>query len=156
MVPALSLIDDAIGRRQLEIEKYKDDDLLPRSSVKIEGNVGTVVVQPSNQENYLMTEPSQQEETSKPTLPWAYRNGLFYLLVFAVVFNTVGIFAGSLPIYSLALTIIATTIIIITIGVLQLRQDDRLSETSFVKLIEIVLEQLPLIGNVIKQLKSGK
>ena len=155
-VDVLGLIDDVMDKRQLEMEKYKSDDLPPHSSVKIEGNVGTVVVQPSNQENYLMTEPSQQEETYKPTLPWAYRNGLFYLFVFAVVFNTVGIFAGSLPIYSLALTIIATTIIIITIGVLQLRQDDSLSETSFVKLTEIVLEQLPLIGNVIKQLRWGK
>ncbi|WP_143288141.1 COR domain-containing protein, partial [Calothrix rhizosoleniae] len=156
MVPVRGLIEDAIGRRQLEREIYQGDGLRPHSSVKIEGNVGTVVFQPSNQENYLMTEPSQQEETSQPTLPWAYRNGLFYLLVFAVVFNTIGIFAGSLPIYSLALTIIATTIIIITIGVLQLRQDNRLSETSFVKLTEIVLEQLPLIGNVIKQWKSSK
>ncbi len=46
--------------------------------------------------------------------------------------------------------------ILIIIGVLQLRQDDRLREENMVKLIESVLEQLPLISNVIKMLKNGK
>ncbi|MDJ0800382.1 MAG: COR domain-containing protein [Calothrix sp. MO_167.B12] len=150
------LIDDYDVTDRSEKAKSSDGDLPSYLPVNI-GNVENMVLNPSSKsENPTMPEPSPQQENSKPTLPWAYRNGLFYLLVFAVVFNTVGIFAGSLPIYSLALTIIGTTIVIITIGVLQLRQDGRLSEISFVKLTEIVLEQLPLIGNVIKQLKSGK
>ena len=53
-----------------------------------------------------------------------------------------------------SLTIIGTAIFIVLIGVLQLRQDNRLSEKSFVELIKLVIEQLPLIGNVVKQLTS--
>lgn len=52
--------------------------------------------------------------------------------------------------------IIGTTLFRIIIGVLQLRQDDRLSEKSFVDLLKMVLEQLPLIGNIIKQLQGNK
>ncbi|MHC5717433.1 MAG: hypothetical protein ACYTX0_36305, partial [Nostoc sp.] len=63
---------------------------------------------------------------------------------------------GFLPIYSLALTIIGTTVLIVLIGVLQLRQDDRLSDENFVKLITMVLEQLPLIGNLIKHFTGKK
>ncbi|WP_375466505.1 hypothetical protein [uncultured Nostoc sp.] len=162
MVDVLGLIDDVMDRRELlKVEQQKSGDFLPNSSVTIEGNVGTVnLIQSSKQENNFMTEPSKQEENPKPevqlTLPWAYRNGMFYLLTFAIVFNTVGIFAGILPIYSLALVIIGTTLFRIIIGVLQLRQDDRLSKKSFVDLLKMVLEQLPLIGNIIKQLQGNK
>ncbi|MEH2314132.1 MAG: hypothetical protein V7K35_22630 [Nostoc sp.] len=56
----------------------------------------------------------------------------------------------------LALTIIGTAIFIVLIGVLQLRQDDRLSEKFFVDLTKMVLEQLPLISNIIKQFQGNK
>ncbi|WP_442948803.1 hypothetical protein [Nostoc sp.] len=164
MVDVLRLIDDVMDRRELlKAEQQKSGDFLPNTSeTRRENVVVTInnVIQPSKQENNFMTEPSKQEENSKPevqvTLPWAYRNGMFYLLVFAIVFNTVGIFAGILPIYSLALVIIGTVLFIVIIGVLQLRGDDRLSEKSFVDLIKMVLQQLPLIGNIIKQFQGNK
>ncbi|MEH2302830.1 MAG: hypothetical protein V7K88_28610 [Nostoc sp.] len=161
MVDVLGLIDDVIGRRELlKVEQQMSGNSLPNYSVTIGGNVRKVIIQPSNPDNNSMTKPYKQEETSKSeyqvTLPWAYRNGMFYLLVFAIVFNTVGIFAGILPIYSLALVIIGTVLFIVIIGVLQLRGDDRLSEKSFVVLTKMVLEQLPLIGNIIKQFQGNK
>ncbi|MEH2410557.1 COR domain-containing protein [Nostoc sp.] len=164
MVDVLRLIDDVMDRRELlKAEQQKSGEFLSNSSETRRENVVVIinnVIQPSKQENNFMTEPSKQEENSKPeaqvTLPWAYRNGMFYLLVFAIVFNTVGIFAGILPIYSLALVIIGTVLFIVIIGVLQLRGDDRLSEKSFVDLIKMVLEQLPLIGNIIKKFQGNK
>ena len=81
---------------------------------------------------------------------------MFYLFVFVVVFCLIAFFGGSLPFHYLALAIIGTAIFIVLIGVLQLRQDDRLSEKYFVDLTKMVLEQLPLIGNIIKQFQGNK
>ncbi|AFY43067.1 hypothetical protein Nos7107_2461 [Nostoc sp. PCC 7107] len=44
----------------------------------------------------------------------------------------------------------------ILIGVLQLRQDDRLSEENFVELTVRVIKHFPLIGNLIESLKGNK
>ncbi|MCW5312506.1 GTPase [Nostoc sp. KVJ3] len=146
MVNVLGLIDDVMDRKELlKAEQQMDNEFLPNSSVTIGGNVGTInVIQPSNQENNFMTEPSKQEDNSKPevqvTLPFAFRNGMFYLFVFVVVFCLIAFFGGSLPFHYLALTIIGTAIFIVLIGVLQLRQDNRLSEKSFVDLTKMVLE----------------
>lgn len=78
---------------------------------------------------------------------------MFYL--FIVVFCLIAFFGGSLPFHYLALTI-GTAIFIVLIGVLQFCQDNRLSEKSFVDLTKMVLEQLPLIGNIIKQFQGNK
>ncbi|BAY02038.1 hypothetical protein ACOWPH_21805 [Anabaena sp. PCC 7938] len=45
-------------------------------------------------------------------------------------------FGGLLPFHYLALAIIGKAIFIVLIGVLQLRQDNRLSEKSFVELVK--------------------
>ncbi|MBE9200748.1 MULTISPECIES: hypothetical protein [unclassified Nodularia (in: cyanobacteria)] len=85
-----------------------------------------------------MTQNSNNEEKLQPAeqvkLPSAFRNGMFYLFVFVfvIVFCMIAFFGGSLPLPYLALTIIGTTIFIVLIGVLQLRQDDRLSEINTV------------------------
>jgi internalin A len=163
-VDVLDLIDDVMDTRELrQVEQQMGKDFLPNSSeIRKENIVVTInnVIQPSKQENNFMTEPSKQEENSKPevqvTLPFAFRNGMFYLFVFVVVFCLIAFFGGSLPFHYLALAIIGTAIFIVLIGVLQLRQDDRLSEKSFVDLTKMVLEQLPLISNIIKQFQGNK
>ena len=79
---------------------------------------------------------------------------MFYLFLFVVVFNTIAISAGNLPLYSLIVVVLATSFIIVLLGVLQLRQDERLSDESTVELIKMVLEQLPIIGNLIEKFKG--
>ncbi|MEH2179317.1 COR domain-containing protein [Nostoc sp.] len=164
MVDVLGLIDDVMNTRELlKAEQQMSSDFLSNSSeTRRENIVVTInnVIQPSKQENNIMTEPSKQEENSQPEdivkLPFAFRNGMFYLFVFVVVFCLIAFFGGSLPFHYLALAIIGTAIFIVLIGVLQLRQDDRLSEKSFVDLTKMVLEQLPLISNIIKQFQGKK
>ncbi len=164
MVDVLDLIDDVIDSREVvKAEQHIGGDFMPNySETKRENVVVTInnVIQPSKQENNFMTEPSQQKDNSKSeaqvTLPFAFRNGMFYLFVFVVVFCLIAFFGGSLPFHYLALAIIGTAIFIVLIGVLQLRQDNRLSEKSFVDLTKMVLEQLPLIGNIIKQFQGNK
>lgn len=155
-VSVLGLIYDVMVQEKPATSEKPD--YLPLSSVTI--NFNPIISQVSKQEIITMTEPSKPEETSKQevqvTLPWAYRNGSFYLLLFSIVFNTIGIFAGLLPIYSLIITIIGSVILILLIGVLQLRQDDRLSEKSFVELVKMVLKQIPLLGNLLESFKRNK
>ncbi|OKH34496.1 GTPase [Nostoc calcicola FACHB-389] len=160
----LSLIDDVMDRGELfKAKQYIDKDILPNfSEARRENVVVTInnVIQPSKQEIKFMTEPPNPQEKSKSevqvTLSFAFRNGMFYLFVFVVVFCLIAFFGGSLPFHYLALTIIGTAITIVLIGVLQLRQDNRLSEKSFVDLTKMVLEQLPLISNIIKQIQGNK
>ncbi|MCC5643842.1 leucine-rich repeat domain-containing protein [Nostoc sp. CHAB 5824] len=151
MVNVLGLIDDVMDKHQLiqeeEIRRGGDNYYINAEQVKIQKG--------SN----LMSNQSQQKKPSKPEdvkLSFAFRNGMFYLFVFVVVFCIIAFFGGSLPFHYLALAIIATAIFIILIGVLQLRQDNRLSEKSFVDLTKMVLEQLPLISNIIKQFQGSK
>ncbi|QHG18652.1 COR domain-containing protein [Nostoc sp. ATCC 53789] len=151
MVNVLGLIDDVMDKHQFiqqeEIRRSGDNYYINAKEVQIQ------------KENNLMSNQSPQEEKPKSEdikLPFAFRNGMFYLFVFVVVFCLIAFFGGSLPFHYLALAIIGTAIFIVLIGVLQLRQDNRLSEKSFVDLTKMVLEQLPLISNIIKQFQGNK
>jgi internalin A len=79
--------------------------------------------------------------------------GLFYLLVFIVVIAGVGILSASIPFYVLPMVLIAGIIFVPLIGVLQLKNDDRLAEKGFIDVLKIVMGQLPLIGRLFRQLK---
>ncbi|QLE44267.1 GTPase [Nostoc sp. C052] len=151
MVNVLGLIDDVMDKHQFiqqeEIRVSGDNYYINAKEVQIKKG------------NNIMSNQSPQEEKPKSEdvkLPFAFRNGMFYLFVFVVVFCLIAFFGGSLPFHYLALAIIGTAIFIVLIGVLQLRQDDRLSEKSFVDLTKMVLEQLPLISNIIKQFQGNK
>ncbi|MBD2214339.1 leucine-rich repeat domain-containing protein [Nostoc linckia FACHB-104] len=153
-VNVLGLIDDVMDRSQLTQpapNKLGGDIYINTEKIELlklqQGN-NIMTEQPNNQNN------SQPEVQVK--LPFAFRNGMFYLFIFVVVFSLIAFFGGSLPFHYLALAILGTAIFIILIGVLQLRQDDRLSEKSFVELIKMVLKQFPLIGNLIDIFQRGK
>ncbi|MDP5338250.1 MAG: leucine-rich repeat domain-containing protein [Nodularia sp. (in: cyanobacteria)] len=155
-VQVLGLIDDVMDRNQLTQDEPKRRGGVTYNTY-YNAPVEQAIIQQGNNE---MTQNSNNEEKPQPVeqvkLPFAFRNGMFYLFVFVIVFSMIAFFGGSLPLPYLALTIIGTAIFIVLIGVLQLRQDDRLSETNTVDLIKMVLEQLPLIGNLIKQITGKK
>ncbi|MBD2505702.1 leucine-rich repeat domain-containing protein [Nostoc muscorum FACHB-395] len=151
MIDVLGLIDDVMDKHQ-----FIQQEEIRRSGDTFYINAKEVQIQKGNN---LMSNQSPQEEKPKSEdvkLPFAFRNGMFYLFVFVVVFCLIAFFGGSLPFHYLALAIIGTAIFIVLIGVLQLRQDNRLSEKSFVDLTKMVLEQLPLISNIIKQFQGNK
>jgi Leucine-rich repeat (LRR) protein len=148
-VNVLNLIDDVMDTNQLNRE---DEQRQPSNITNIYTNqINNLGLQ---QGNKIMNQPPDSEEISQNEqevkLSFAFRNGMFYLFIFVVVFCLMTFFGGTLPFHYLVLIILGTAIFIILIGVLQLRQDDRLSETSFVKLIKMVLKQFPLIGNFIE------
>ena len=98
------------------------------------------------------TNNNKEETPVKPEKPitssWA--NGLFYLFAFVVIIMTLGFFAGSIPTERFLLVVVFGVTFIIVVGIFQLRQDERLKESSFIQLITLIIKQLPLIGGIVR------
>jgi len=137
MVDARSLIDDVLIAKPVE-------DASPGGSFVFQGSVGRVLIQQSSGGANIV---SEQNETSRPVKS-AWANGSFYLLTFAVVITGLAVLARSVSPYVLGGLVVAAIIFVPLIGVLQLRQDNQLSEKSFVELLKLVIGQLPLIGKI--------
>ncbi|MBW4523291.1 MAG: leucine-rich repeat domain-containing protein, partial [Scytolyngbya sp. HA4215-MV1] len=148
-VKVLKLIDDVLDFETV-IQGQPPSQELHRSGDIAIGTVETLVIQ---QGSHIMNPPPESTPPEKPVLlPSAFRNGMFYLLAAEVIFCLVAIFAGSLPLPSLIVVVIATVLIFVLIGVFQLRADDRLSEKTTGELVTLVIEQLPVLGGIFRQI----
>ena len=94
----------------------------------------------------------QQQTTPSPRIKSAWANGSFYLFIFIVVVGALGYFGGKLPLQTFIILIIASVLVIPVIAILQLVQDGNLSQENFIKVMESILAQLPLVGNFLKQI----
>ena len=79
---------------------------------------------------------------SRKRSPWT--SGLFYLLVFVVCIGVVTIAARFAPGWAVLLGFVFALLFVFSIGALQLRQDDKLSESGFLKLVAMILKRLHL------------
>jgi hypothetical protein len=145
MVSVSVLIDDVMGGTPLNF-KMSDAGYVFNAPVE------TVVIQHHKDED----KPMKEKEEMRLRVRSAWANGSFYLFTFAVVIAGLGVLARSVPGYTLGIILVAGILFIPIIGGLQLRQDERLSEKSFLELIGISMAQLPLIGKLVKVDKSGK
>lgn len=157
-IDVLTLVDDVIGREKFIAQAQRKEENQRNIDIEISENTTNLRIQLGKKS---MEKQPEQIETTKPNdqvrLPWAWRNGMFFLFLFVTVFFAIAIFAGALPLASLVVALIATVLIMVVVGVILLRYDDRFSEEPTVKLIEKVLEQLPLLGNLLKYLfRSGQ
>lgn len=75
--------------------------------------------------------------------PW--RSGMFYLLAAITVVGVVTIATWVVSPWLLPLVMVGCLLVISVVGVLQLRQDDRLSERGFVELMRMALSNLPAV-----------
>ena len=82
----------------------------------------------------------------------AWANGSFYLVIFIVVVAGIGFLGKNLPFPVLCVVIIAGVLFVPIIGGLQLKQDDRFKDETFLELMKLVIGQLPLIGNPLNKL----
>lgn len=85
--------------------------------------------------------------------PWL--SGTFYVFAAVVILASLGTAARILDYWLLVTIIVGGLIFVTVIGALQLRQDDRLSEKSFLKLLVLSFRQLPLLGKFAKGEKSN-
>ncbi len=110
----------------------------------ISGNSGDVKIKSPSTE----TKATKDEYRS----PWV--SGSFYLTVLIVVIVALVVAARLLPIYVLPIVLVGGILAVSIIGALQLRQDDRLNEDNFLKLMALSLRYLPLIKG--REAKSGR
>jgi Leucine-rich repeat (LRR) protein len=141
----LSLIDD-IGNREKLIYTPKEHDFKVNHTTI--NNYGTIQDLDLQQGNNTMTEKSPDSKPIKVKSAWA--NGSFYLFVFVVVVAGIGFLGKQLDFIVLCVVVIAGVLFIPLIGALQLKQDDRLKDESFVALMKMVIGSLPLIGNPLR------
>ncbi|MEY2563641.1 MAG: hypothetical protein QOH88_1834 [Verrucomicrobiota bacterium] len=95
-----------------------------------------------------------EEHTMKPdkstevraSNPWI--SGSFYLLLLVVVFAVLLAASRILSPWWLPLLILGGLLLISVVGALQLRNDDRLTDASFVKLIQLAFKQIPFLGKL--------
>lgn len=157
MVEVHGLIDDAIGWKNF----LSDQDGVTFSDRLSFGHVDNVYVQRTEHGDIVtqqaigddITQQSEKgmigmaEATNKNVQPRsAWANGSFYLVVFAVVMTLLLVLGRTVPVYVLPVVLIAGAVFVPIIGALQLKQDGRLSDKSFLELIKLVIGQLPLIG----------
>lgn len=76
-----------------------------------------------------------------PKSPW--RTGSFYLTLFVVVIGALYLVGHFLPAWVVPLVVVGCLFMVPVVGALQLRQDDRLSERGFVRLITATITKLP-------------
>lgn len=79
-----------------------------------------------------------------PNNPWI--SGSFYLVAVLVVLVGIAVAGHYLSIFALPAVLIGGLLLVITVGILQLRNDDRLAEKRFGELIAQVLKRLPLLS----------
>lgn len=78
--------------------------------------------------------------------PWS--SGLFYLFLAIIPLVTISTIAQFIDWYILPIVIIGAILIIGIVGAFQLKNDDKLSEKSFVELMKATYKSLPLLKSI--------
>jgi hypothetical protein len=133
MVDVRRLIDD-VG----EIDSQIASEKAGAAGVLITGSIGSVHISQTGGRSM-----GDALENRPQTSAWA--NGSFYLFALALVIAGIGYLAQGLPAYTLVIIIAAGVLLVPLAGALQLRNDEKLAERSFLELIKLVVSQLPLL-----------
>lgn len=89
----------------------------------------------------------------KKNNPWT--SGLFYVLSVVIIIICLSVISNSVNWKVLPIIIVGGVLLIGIIGALQLKNDDKLSDSSFIKLMTETYKNLPLI-NLFTNDKSKK
>jgi small GTP-binding protein len=114
--------------------------------------VKTKLEQPIHIEHYyaaggeVMSNPRKPPRESEIRSPWA--SGSFYLFAAVLMLALIGAAAKLLNWWMVPVVVIGGLIAVTVIGALQLKQDARLSDSSFLKLMALTFRQLPLLKQV--------
>lgn len=91
----------------------------------------------------LTSDAAVRQQAAKIRSPWL--TGTFYLLALAVIIALLLAAGRLLPIWALPVVLVGAPLLLSVVGAFQLRQDDRLTERGFLKLMTDALRQLPLL-----------
>ena len=105
------------------------------------GPVEKVIVQQPEKDRNTVIENSPK--TDAPQSAWV--NGSFYLFAFLLIVVFLAALVKWVPWYALPGVTIVAILIMVLIGVLELRRDNLLSEKGFLEVVRMVFAKLPLI-----------
>lgn len=114
---------------------FKEEEILRKAESVEKNNI--------NIENKIIM-PEQPKPTNDPSSIFAYT------AVFVIVAGIVGVLISSVDTIKGIIGIVAIVIFILVLGALQLRNDDRLSEKSFMDLIIMILKKIPPLNLFLK------
>ena len=151
-VNILSLIDDVFGRdNSFKQEQNKENPGIIvygdvhggiRMQNPQQGDINEEIQVVNHQQNIV--ELPENSKQIKVKSAWA--NGSFYLFCAVVIAAIIGFLGNQLSFPVLCLVIIAVGLLVPIIGALQLKQDDRLKDETFLSLMKIAITGLPFIG----------
>lgn len=104
-----------------------------------------------------VTEPKPESPISNdatPKLPVVLTSSFAMGYLFALVAVVILVAASVLHPISLAIALIGITMLYVLIGVFTLRAADQTKDESMVQLVTIVLQQLPVLGNVVSAIRG--
>ncbi|OKH11101.1 COR domain-containing protein [[Limnothrix rosea] IAM M-220] len=99
-----------------------------------------------------VTDSENSQPKPDPKLPSTFVNASIFAFLLLISLGVVLTLAKTLTIVQLAIALIGLILVYVTTGVFTLRSSEQLRDTSTVVLIQAVLKQLPLLGNVINSL----
>jgi TRAP-type uncharacterized transport system fused permease subunit len=91
----------------------------------------------------LTEDAAARQQAARLRSPWF--SGLFYLAVLVVIVALLLAVGRVLAAWALPLVIVGAVLLVSVVGALQMRQDDRLSERGFLRLMADVVRRLPLL-----------
>lgn len=110
-------------------------------------NSGEIKVKsPTVETTTIMHEPTKEVVSTKNERANPWMSGSFYLIGFIVVIAALSVAGKLLPIPVLPIIVIGGLIALAVIGAFQLRQDNRLSEKSFLELMALSFKYLPWLS----------
>ena len=108
--------------------------------ISVQGNDAVEVATVARQ---LADDAAARRETARMRSPWF--SGLFYLMLVVVIVVLLLAVGRILALWALPLVAVAAVLLVSLIGALQMRQDNRLSERGFLRLMADVFRRLPLM-----------
>src|SRR5206468_4099647 len=100
----------------------------------------TIIV--GNQNTVTVHKPEPSEKVTRVNNPWL--SGSFYVFVVVIVLSTIAVVSYKVPWYALPFIVITGVLMVSIIGALQSRNDDRLKEAGFLKLMLEAFKYVPL------------
>lgn len=91
----------------------------------------------------LAADDAARRKAARLRSPWF--SGLFYLMVVVVIISLLLVVGRLAPWWAFPLVVLGAVLLVSVVGALQMRQDDRLTELGFLKLMGDVLRRLPLV-----------
>lgn len=113
-----------------------------RLSVTVTGSSADDVAQVS--ERLSRSIVSSRERAQLRSTPWI--SGLFYVSALVVIVVLLLAVGKVLALWTIPIVILGAMLLLTVVGALQLRQDDKLKERGFLKLMKDVFRQIPLLA----------